>query len=217
MHGQVALALVAGCIGACPLGLPLERVWAKLESAAGLQVGATAARVAVIGLILLVELCLVVGSWVILPSATSAVATGVTARIGYPNTNRTQSKLLDDTPATTTFSDAAIPVGGSLWDPVAGARVSLLSITDGIATVRISAEPDAGAPTAPGSLAATVVSTPRVTLSWAALATNGGSPPGGWIDRLDEMGRPATDFMPASTLYHVICAVDVLQSLGAKA
>ena len=43
------------------------------------------------------------------------------------------------------------------------------------------------------------------------------SPPGGWVDRLDEMGRPATDFMPASTLYHVICAVDVLQSLGAKA
>ncbi len=43
------------------------------------------------------------------------------------------------------------------------------------------------------------------------------SPPGGWMDRLDDQGRPATDFMPASTLYHVICAVDVLQSLGAKA
>ena len=52
----VALALIAGCIGACPLGLPLERVWAKLESAAGLQVGATAARVAVIGLILLASI-----------------------------------------------------------------------------------------------------------------------------------------------------------------
>lgn len=43
-----------------------------------------------------------------------------------------------------------------------------------------------------------------------------GGPPGGWMDRLDEQGQPATDFMPASTLYHVICAVDVLESLGAK-
>jgi mannose-6-phosphate isomerase len=35
-------------------------------------------------------------------------------------------------------------------------------------------------------------------------------PAGGWIDRLDQHGRPATDVMPASTLYHVICAVDEL-------
>jgi mannose-6-phosphate isomerase len=35
-------------------------------------------------------------------------------------------------------------------------------------------------------------------------------PAGGWIDRLDEHGRPATDVMPASTLYHVMCAIDEL-------
>jgi mannose/cellobiose epimerase-like protein (N-acyl-D-glucosamine 2-epimerase family) len=34
--------------------------------------------------------------------------------------------------------------------------------------------------------------------------------PGGWMDRLDEHGRPATDFMPASTLYHLLCMVDEL-------
>jgi mannose/cellobiose epimerase-like protein (N-acyl-D-glucosamine 2-epimerase family) len=33
-------------------------------------------------------------------------------------------------------------------------------------------------------------------------------PAGGWIDRLDENGAPATDFMPASTLYHLACAID---------
>ena len=33
---------------------------------------------------------------------------------------------------------------------------------------------------------------------------------GGWMDRLDEHGRPATDFMPASTLYHVLCMIDEL-------
>ena len=31
--------------------------------------------------------------------------------------------------------------------------------------------------------------------------------PGGWMDRLDAEGRPATDFMPASTLYHLLGAV----------
>ena len=35
-------------------------------------------------------------------------------------------------------------------------------------------------------------------------------PPGGWIDRLDKDGNPATDFMPASTLYHILCALDEL-------
>lgn len=35
-------------------------------------------------------------------------------------------------------------------------------------------------------------------------------PAGGWTDRLDESGAPATDFMPASTLYHVACAIDEL-------
>jgi mannose/cellobiose epimerase-like protein (N-acyl-D-glucosamine 2-epimerase family) len=35
-------------------------------------------------------------------------------------------------------------------------------------------------------------------------------PQGGWMDRLDEHGRPATDFMPASTLYHILCMLDEL-------
>jgi mannose/cellobiose epimerase-like protein (N-acyl-D-glucosamine 2-epimerase family) len=38
---------------------------------------------------------------------------------------------------------------------------------------------------------------------------------GGWMDRLDEHGRPATDFMPASTLYHVLCMVDELDRAAA--
>ena len=32
-------------------------------------------------------------------------------------------------------------------------------------------------------------------------------PVGGWIDRLDEHGRSVSDFMPASTFYHVFCAI----------
>lgn len=34
-------------------------------------------------------------------------------------------------------------------------------------------------------------------------------PSGGWMDRLDANGRPAADTMPASTLYHVLGAIDV--------
>ncbi|UYN97322.1 MAG: AGE family epimerase/isomerase [Enhydrobacter sp.] len=38
---------------------------------------------------------------------------------------------------------------------------------------------------------------------------------GGWMDRVDADGKPATDFMPASTLYHVLCAVDEFDRLSA--
>ncbi len=34
------------------------------------------------------------------------------------------------------------------------------------------------------------------------------SPPGGWIDRLNAKGEPVIDHMPASTLYHVLGAVE---------
>ncbi len=39
-------------------------------------------------------------------------------------------------------------------------------------------------------------------------------PAGGWIDRLDAQGACATDFMPASTLYHLACAIDELDRAG---
>jgi mannose/cellobiose epimerase-like protein (N-acyl-D-glucosamine 2-epimerase family) len=35
-------------------------------------------------------------------------------------------------------------------------------------------------------------------------------PPGGWYDRLDRNGACLSKFMPASTLYHVVCAIDEL-------
>jgi len=36
------------------------------------------------------------------------------------------------------------------------------------------------------------------------------TPAGGWVDRLDAAGGPATDFMPASSLYHLLGAIDEL-------
>jgi len=43
------------------------------------------------------------------------------------------------------------------------------------------------------------------------------TPAGGWMDRLDEDGNPAAAFMPASTLYHVLGALDELASAAAPA
>jgi mannose/cellobiose epimerase-like protein (N-acyl-D-glucosamine 2-epimerase family) len=34
--------------------------------------------------------------------------------------------------------------------------------------------------------------------------------PGVWIDHLDERGQPMVDFVPASSLYHICCCLDVL-------
>lgn len=39
---------------------------------------------------------------------------------------------------------------------------------------------------------------------------------GGWIDRLDQDGAPAADFMPASTFYHIVCALDELENLASS-
>ena len=37
---------------------------------------------------------------------------------------------------------------------------------------------------------------------------------GGWIDRLDADGRPIGDFVPASSLYHVMGAIDELHQVA---
>lgn len=42
------------------------------------------------------------------------------------------------------------------------------------------------------------------------------TPQGGWMDRLDRSGTPVGDYMPASSLYHVIGAVDALSNFQFK-
>jgi mannose/cellobiose epimerase-like protein (N-acyl-D-glucosamine 2-epimerase family) len=39
---------------------------------------------------------------------------------------------------------------------------------------------------------------------------------GGWIDRLDKDGNRAVDHMPASTFYHIVCALDELDSCTSR-
>lgn len=40
-------------------------------------------------------------------------------------------------------------------------------------------------------------------------------PPGGWLDRLDDKGRCVSEYMPASTLYHLLGAIDELSRFAA--
>lgn len=40
-------------------------------------------------------------------------------------------------------------------------------------------------------------------------------PLGGWIDRLDGDGLPSTDVMPASSFYHLVCAIDEVDRFAA--
>ena len=39
-------------------------------------------------------------------------------------------------------------------------------------------------------------------------------PAGGWHDRLDHKGACLSKFMPASTLYHLACAIDELRQFA---
>lgn len=96
--------------------------------------------------------------------------TGVSARVGYASTSRVQSQLLDATLGTTGFGDAPFQPGDSLWDPVSGARVTVVSVSGGSATVRVQHDPDGAAPIAPASLAGTPGggTLPSVALSWPA-------------------------------------------------
>ena len=103
-------------------------------------------------------------------STTDPVVTGISARVGYANTSRIQSQLIDTTLGTSGFGDAPLQPGASLWDPVSGARVTVVAVAAGSATVRVQHEPDSAAPAAPPSLTGTPSggALPSVALSWPA-------------------------------------------------
>jgi mannose/cellobiose epimerase-like protein (N-acyl-D-glucosamine 2-epimerase family) len=41
-------------------------------------------------------------------------------------------------------------------------------------------------------------------------------PPGGWLDRLDHNGCCVSEYMPASTLYHLVGAIDELSRFAGR-
>jgi hypothetical protein len=95
-------------------------------------------------------------------SSSAAIVNGVTLRLG-PDTTVRQSQLIDAVPATSTFADAPLLVGGSVFDPVSGATVTVSAVSSSGATVQVTY----GGP----SPSATPSSTPSSTSTASPTAT----------------------------------------------
>ena len=109
--------------------------------------------------------------------------TGVTIRLAPDMSVRTQSLLLDTTPATSSFNDAALAAGKTFTDPVSGVSITTVSVSSTGATVRVAfggseppppSVPDTQAPTAPTGLAAGATAATSVSLTWNASTDNVG-------------------------------------------
>ncbi len=71
-------------------------------------------------------------------ATTSAAANGIFIRIAPNYSTNTQSKLLDATPETTSFSDAPLATGKTFNDTYKGISISTLNVGPGGADVRVS-------------------------------------------------------------------------------
>ena len=107
-------------------------------------------------------------------AASDPVVNGVSIRIAPDFSSLVQSKLIDANPATSTFADAPFGAGRSLVDPVSGVTVSTTAVAAAGATVSIQFGSDTQAPTQPGSLTATALSSSSVKLAWTASSDNRG-------------------------------------------
>src|SRR5690606_12965402 len=99
-------------------------------------------------------------------STSSNVTLGVTVRIG-PDTARQQTKLVDTTPATITFADAALVQGRSVTDPVSGWTITTTSVGASGATISLSKPGATPSPTPTPTVAPTPAptATPQPTPS----------------------------------------------------
>jgi gametolysin peptidase M11 len=107
-------------------------------------------------------------------NAGDPVVNGVSVRYSNDWTTIVQSKLIDTTPATTTFSDAALAPGRSFTDPVSGVTVTTVSIASGTAVVHLDWGPDTIAPSQPGTITVTKTGTYTAQLTWGASTDNRG-------------------------------------------
>lgn len=109
-------------------------------------------------------------------ASTAPVVNGATIRLVGDDTLRTQSWLIDTTPATTAFSDAPLGVGKTFTDPLSGIAITTVGlVTDaaGHPAARVKVLfPNTAPPAAPGGFTATSSNDGlTATLSWDAAAT----------------------------------------------
>lgn len=105
-------------------------------------------------------------------SSSANPSSGISIRVAPSLTTRSQTKIVDATPGTTSFGDAALPVGGSLFDPVSGVTITDVSVAGSVAEVDVAFTPDSQAPTAPGNLGAVAQSWSSIQLTWSAATDN---------------------------------------------
>jgi Gametolysin peptidase M11 len=113
-----------------------------------------------------------------------------------------QTQLIDTTPQTSTFNDAALVPGATFSDSTDRITIQTLSVDPLVgATVRVTLgdapASDTTPPTAVSNLAATVASGPEVTLSYAAAADSGGVA----SYRVTRDGAPIATLGSSSTSY----------------
>ena len=101
-------------------------------------------------------------------SPSDPVVNGVSVRYANDWTTIVQSKLIDTTPATSSFNDAALAVGASFWDPVSGVTVTTVSLGGGSAVVNLNWGTDSTPPTQPGNLSASSTGATTARLTWTA-------------------------------------------------
>lgn len=99
---------------------------------------------------------------------------GVSIRYSNDWTTIVQSKLIDTTPATATFADAALAPGSSFFDPVSGVTVTTVSLSAGHAVVHLDWGADAVAPSQPGNLSVAKTGNTTDQLTWSASTDNRG-------------------------------------------
>ncbi|HWH37924.1 MAG TPA: hypothetical protein VNT28_09115 [Candidatus Limnocylindrales bacterium] len=152
----------------------------------------------------------------------SPAVMGVMVRLA-PDSKRVQSQLLDANPQTATFADAPLAAGQTFHDPLAGITVTTLAVTATGATVRVQVGPDTVAPTAPGSLAATIVKPASVRLTWSAAnddlevarysVTRDGVP----LAEVEALAYEDIDLAQAQSYSYAVTAIDSAGNAGPAA
>lgn len=100
---------------------------------------------------------------------TNPAVMGVSVRVGPDYPTRDFSWLVDTTPATASWSDAALAVGRSFDDPLSGVSVTTQSAGPAGAVVLIGfSGSDRQAPTSPSNLQANATGSNSIVLSWGA-------------------------------------------------
>jgi chitodextrinase len=156
-------------------------------------------------------------------SASDPVVNGVSIRIAPATTSIVQSKLVDATPSTTTFADAALAVGSTVVDPLTGVSIRTISVGPAGASVAIQLAPDTQAPTGPSSLTASATSSSTVQLSWPAASDNVGVVGyrvyrgGVQLIQVTSLSYGDSGLTPNTTYGYEVRAVDAAGNLGPPA